>query len=264
MGEGNRLQKGKCQGLPAYPGPDLLPLHAPLDLRLDLRQELLLLTMDAKGRCEDSSGDGCHCGGHRFHPWSEKIPHAASNQAPAPRLLRQCSRAAAAEPGCCNSWSFVPHEPQPEGPPQGEAHALQLEKTQTKQRRPSTAKKKKPVLKMVGDGISLLPSLCPPTAPLGGNCTHLQGPTPLLWRCPPRGCAGGWEGPGSLYEKGCALCCLPCTDGALVTDLVYLGWSSDGQICSARRTQEVLDNTAHFWLLAKLEQRQQKGSNSYS
>ncbi|KAI4587000.1 hypothetical protein MJG53_004787 [Ovis ammon polii x Ovis aries] len=53
-------------------GPDRLPLHAPLDLRLDLCQELLLLTMDAKGRCEDSPGDGCHCRGHRFHPWSEK------------------------------------------------------------------------------------------------------------------------------------------------------------------------------------------------
>ena len=67
-----------------------------------------------------------------------------------------------------------------------------------------------------------------------------------------------------LYEEGCALGCLPCADGALVTHLVYLGWSSDGQVCSARRTQEVLDNPAHFWLLAKLEQRQQKGSNSYS
>ena len=80
MGEGNQLQKGKCQGLPAtYLGPDLLPLHGPLDLYLDLCQELLLLTMDAKGLCEDSPGDACHCRGHRFHPWSEKIPHAASN-----------------------------------------------------------------------------------------------------------------------------------------------------------------------------------------
>ena len=31
-----------------------------------------------------------------------------------------------------------------------------------------------------------------------------------------------------LYEEGCALGCLPCADGALVTHLVYLGWSSDG------------------------------------
>ena len=73
VGEGSRVQKGKCQG------PDLLPLHSPLDLRLDLCQELLLLTMDAKGRCEHSPGDACHCRGHRFHPWSEELPRAVSS-----------------------------------------------------------------------------------------------------------------------------------------------------------------------------------------
>lgn len=124
MGEGNRLQKGKCQGLPAYPGPDLLPLHAPLDLRLDLRQELLLLTMDAKGRCEDSSGDGCHCGGHRFHPWSEKISHATEQLSPSttttdahvPSSLCFAAREAATVRRLSTAARELPHSAQLENP----------------------------------------------------------------------------------------------------------------------------------------------------
>ena len=69
-----------------------------------------------------------------FDPWSRKIPHAMGQ-------LSLCTRTA--EPmqllkdGCPRAYA-----PLQEKPPQGEAHALQLERTCAEQWRPSPVKTK--------------------------------------------------------------------------------------------------------------------------
>ena len=56
----------------------------------------------------------CQCRGHRFNPWSRKIPHAAG------QLSLRAATTEARVPGA--------HAPQQEKPPQWEARAPQLEK----------------------------------------------------------------------------------------------------------------------------------------
>ena len=77
----------------------------------------------------------CQCRGHRFSPWSKKIPHAMGQPSPcAPTTEHMCRRARALERE--KPVQREAHAPQPEHSP----HQTQRERALVQQRKPGTAK----------------------------------------------------------------------------------------------------------------------------